>query len=93
MAAANRHWLNAWDDLRQELQECRELDDERVLCLHRFVASGKGSGMNMELMRPEGAALFHIRGGKVMRLVHYFDRSRALADLGLAPGRSSSPQS
>jgi ketosteroid isomerase-like protein len=30
-----------------------------------------------------GAALFHIRGGKVTRLVLYWDRERAFAGLGL----------
>jgi ketosteroid isomerase-like protein len=85
MAEANRNFLDAWADLRQEAEEYRELDDERVLVLHRFVGRGKRSGLSVAQMQGAGAAMFQIRDGRVTGLVHYFDRERALADLGVAP--------
>jgi ketosteroid isomerase-like protein len=79
-----RDIFSAWDDYRQHSDEYRELDDERVLVVYRRSGRGKTSGMEItELGR--GAALFHIRDGKVTRIVAYFDSDRALADLGLAP--------
>jgi ketosteroid isomerase-like protein len=79
-----RDFLGAWEDLRVEVEEYRELDDERVLVLTRYTGRGKKSGLELGQMRAEGAVVFHIRGGKVTRRVHWFDRDRALADLGLA---------
>ena len=34
-------------------------------------------------MQTRGARLFHISDAKVVKLVTYWDRNRALADLGL----------
>jgi hypothetical protein len=34
-------------------------------------------------MPAEAAVLFHMCGGTVTKLVHYWDRDHALADLGL----------
>jgi ketosteroid isomerase-like protein len=86
MAAGTREFLSAWEDYRVEVEEYREIDNERVLVL--FHASGRGSTSGLELgqIAPNrvGAALFHIRDGKVTRFVAYWDRGRALADLGLA---------
>jgi hypothetical protein len=64
--------------------EFRQLDDERVLVLSHIGGRGKTSGLDIGHMRTKGAGLFHIRRDKVMRVVLYWDRNRALADLGLA---------
>ena len=66
-----------------EAQDFRELDDERVPVLTRISGRGKTSGVDLEHMRTWGAALFYIRDGKVTKHVVYFERDRALADLGL----------
>jgi ketosteroid isomerase-like protein len=75
--------LGAWKDYRYLLDECRELDGERVLVLYRRSGRGKSSGLELGQLRSKGAALFHVRDGKVTKLVFYWDRERALADLGL----------
>jgi ketosteroid isomerase-like protein len=85
MAAGFRDFLSAWEDFHPAAEEFRQLNDERVLVLQRYRGRGKASALEIEQMRGEGAALFKIDSGKVIRFVHYFDRGRALADLGLAP--------
>jgi ketosteroid isomerase-like protein len=90
MAEGWREFLSAWEDFRaEEVDEYRELDGERVLALQQFSARGKTSGFDLGQMRTRGANLFHVRGGKVIRLVLYWNRERALADLGLAPEAGS----
>jgi ketosteroid isomerase-like protein len=91
--AMNRAWRNflgSWDDYRAEVEGYRELDAERVLVFLQGTGTGRASGLNLgQLMRANGANLLHIRGGKITRLVIYFDRARALADLGLDSERGS----
>jgi ketosteroid isomerase-like protein len=82
-------WLSAWQDFRAIAQEYRQIDEERVLVLTRFQGRGKTSGLDLTDMRTEPAALFHVRDGKVRKLVLYFDRNVALGDLGLAPETGS----
>jgi ketosteroid isomerase-like protein len=91
MAEGWRSWLSAWDDLRQEVEEYRELDDERVLVLSHGYGRGKTSGLETGQIRTNAATLFHVRGGKVARLVIYFDRDRAFSDLGLTSETGSAP--
>jgi len=72
-----------WDAYRVEAEDFRELDRDRVLVLSRATGRGKTSGLDLGQMSTAGASLFHIRDGKVIKLVNYWDRDRALADLGL----------
>jgi ketosteroid isomerase-like protein len=83
MAEATHELLSAWEDFRAEAEEYRELDGERVLVLIHHRGRGKTSGLEIEGLRTQAATLWHIRDGKVMQLVAYWDRDRALADLGL----------
>ena len=83
MAVGWRGWLDAWTDYRTEVDEYRQLDDERALVLTHDSGRGKASGLDLGEIGPKAAVLFRVREGKVTRLVIYFDRDRALADLGL----------
>src|SRR6478672_6001433 len=64
-----RGWLDAWADFRVEAEGYRELDEERVLVLVRFRGRAKTSGLDIEEMSSKGAGLFHVRDGKVTKLV------------------------
>jgi ketosteroid isomerase-like protein len=84
MAKQFRGWLSTWEGFRLMVDEYRELDAETVLVLDHFSGQGKTSGLNLEQIQAKGAWVFHIRDGKVMTMIRYWDRDRALADLGLA---------
>lgn len=84
MAKGWREFLSAWEEWREEAEEYRKLDGERVLVLVRMSGRGKASGLEAGQMRAKAAKVFHVRGGKVTRFVTYWDRERALADLGLS---------
>jgi ketosteroid isomerase-like protein len=87
MAEAYREFLSTWEDFRTEPEEYREIDDERILVYIRDRGRGKASGLEIgQIMGTEdGAILFVLSDGKVAKLVNYWDREHALADLGLPP--------
>ena len=85
MAKAWREVLRAFADHRSEVDAVREIDDEHVLVLVRLKGRGKTSGLELDQTQSKVAALYHVRDGRVIRHVIYWDRDRALADLGLAP--------
>jgi ketosteroid isomerase-like protein len=83
MAGGYRDFLNAWEEFRVEAEEFRDLGGERVLVLSHFGGRGKTSGAELGT-RMKGAELFHVRDGKVTRLVIYGAREHALPLLGLS---------
>jgi hypothetical protein len=86
LAEAARARLEVLEDVRALAEEYRELDDSRVLVLDLTGGRWKRSGIEfgVSTSRPwAGAHLFHIRLGKVTKLVVYSSRDSAFADLGL----------
>jgi ketosteroid isomerase-like protein len=83
MAERYGDWLRAWKDFRAEPEEYIVVDSERILVLVHN--SGRGRTSGLELEQRSVANFFEIRDGRVTRLVLFWDRDRALEDLGVAP--------
>jgi ketosteroid isomerase-like protein len=84
-------FLKAWEGFRVAADEYRELDAGRVLVLIHRSGHGRTSGLDVEQMRSTAADLFHLDDGKVTRLVNYWGRDCALAELGLTESTSRGP--
>jgi len=74
-------YLRSWEDLRNELVEIREVDDDRVLVFERQVGRGRASGLVME---QEMASLFTLRDRKIIRWEAYWERADAVKAAGLS---------
>lgn len=79
-----RDFLHVWDDWRVAADGIREIDDRPVLVFGRFSGRGKTSGVELGDLSTHGACAIEACDGKVARMAIYWDRQRALADLGLA---------
>ncbi|HEV2923015.1 MAG TPA: hypothetical protein VGW98_03215 [Solirubrobacteraceae bacterium] len=77
-----RDFQSSWEEYHSEALEYRALDEERVLVLTYAIGRGRASGLELGQMR---ANVFHVRAGKVTKLIAYWDRDRAFADVGLSP--------
>ncbi len=92
MAEAWRKRLSGWQDVQIFAESYRQLDDGRVLVLVTHHGRGKISGIEMTGPQTETAHVFRLRDAKVTGLVVYWDRERALADLGLTPEEQDDPR-
>jgi ketosteroid isomerase-like protein len=83
MTSAWRTRVKYVSNIRVEAEEYRAVDATRVLVLVRNKGVAEASGIDIEQLGTSIAAVFTVRDGKVTSLSLYWDRARALADLGL----------
>jgi ketosteroid isomerase-like protein len=72
-------WRGAWDRFDLEVEELLA-SGERVLALNRIRARSRGQGVETEV---EGADLYTVRDGLIVRFAAYLDRDEARRDAGL----------
>jgi ketosteroid isomerase-like protein len=73
-----RAWLSGWEDWRAEADDFLEFGDT-VVVLASYYGRGKGSGVEIH---QEGAHVFRLRDGKVVRLEIFASRKRAMESVG-----------
>jgi uncharacterized protein len=69
-----RTWLSSWEHWRLDVDDYLELGDH-VVVLTTYRGRGKGSGVEV---RQQGAHVFELRDGKVVRLEIFADRKKAI---------------
>jgi ketosteroid isomerase-like protein len=74
-------WAEAIEGMALDIEECRALDDERVLALLRARGTGHGSGA--PVVSGRFAQLAECREGRVVRIRLFGDVRRALAAAGV----------
>ena len=84
MAEQFRAWLRLWEGFRLTADRYRQVGAEKVIVHDHLTGHGKTSGLDLGQIETAGAWAFHIRDGKVIRMIRYIERDRALAELGLA---------
>jgi ketosteroid isomerase-like protein len=72
-----RSWLSGWEHWRAEADEFREIGDY-VVVLASYHGRGRGSGVEIE---QQGAHVFKVRDGKVVRLEIFASRELAIASV------------
>jgi ketosteroid isomerase-like protein len=84
MTQITNELVSAYDDFSVTAQDYREIDERRVLVLVQFRGQTKASGLELGQIASRNASVLDIEHGTVRRLALYWDRDRALTDLGLA---------
>src|SRR6478609_7145941 len=73
MAESWRRLLGVWSEFNTNAEEYIELEDGRVLVLAVFGGTARISGLDVRDGRSKGANVFEISGGKVRKLILYWN--------------------
>jgi ketosteroid isomerase-like protein len=73
-------WSEQWSTIRWEVDEYVDCGDDRVVTLHRVIAKGRASGIELDR---ELGGVWDIRDGLIIREWIYLDRDEALAAAGV----------
>jgi ketosteroid isomerase-like protein len=82
-----RTWLSGWEYWRAEAEDFLEFGDY-VVVLATYHGRGKGSGVEI---RQEGAHVFKLRDGRVVRLEIFASREKAIASVHEATADEPTP--
>jgi len=77
-----RAWLSGWEDWRAEAEEFLEFGNH-VVVLAIYWGRGRGSGVEIS---QQGAHVFELRDGKVVRLEIFASRDKAIGSVRSAQG-------
>ena len=77
-----RAWLSGWEDWRAEAEEFLEFGNH-VVVLAIYWGRGRGSGVEIS---QQGAHVFELRDGKVVRLEIFASRDKAIDSVRSAQG-------
>jgi hypothetical protein len=75
-----REWLRPWSSCRAAIEETVDIGDGRVLVLVRMRARLSDSGVEVD---QEGAALYTVSDGRIVRVEHFLDQDQARRAAGL----------
>ncbi len=73
-------WSEEWSTIRWEVDEYIDAGDDRVVTLHRVIAKGRASGIELDR---ELGGVWDIQQGLIIREWIYLDRAEALEAAGL----------
>jgi len=76
-----RRWTEDFDDWVVQIEQLIDAGDDRVVGLFHQRATGRNSGVPVEL---EQAVVYDLDRGRVVRMRNYTDRTKALEAAGLS---------